>query len=222
MRNQEGVTLVVAVVLLAAVTFVSFSISTVIVREIGSARLVLRTEPAISGANSGGEIGLFRLLRETGGSSASGSTPQSGASYQVTSNLYDDPYEFSITDGAKIRIGLFDAETTTKQTNNYQSVMVTSTANNPFKVAVYSWNDTKNSYCAKQTISQNGQYSCGLNAVDDRYIIEIEPSGNNAAGQISATRDNGSRGVPSDSPEMDVLGQSGNVQRKIKIDLEPQ
>lgn len=221
MKNQQGVTLVVAVVLLAGVTFVSFSISTVIIREIASARLVLLTEPAISGANSGGEIGLFRFLREIGGTSTSGSTPQSNATYQVTPDLYDDPYVFNIANGAKIRVGLFDAETTTKQTNNYQSVTITSTANNPFEVAVYSWDDTKNSYCAKQTISQNGQYSCSLNAVDDRYIIEIEPTGNNASGQISAIRNDGSRGIPSDSPNMDVLGQSGNVQRKIKIDLEP-
>lgn len=216
--NQGGVTLVIAVVMLAAVTFISFAISTVIIREIGAAQLILRTEPAISGANSGGEIALYRLLRELGGTTTSGTTPQSGASYEVSPRLYVNPYSFSINDGRELRIGLFDAERSTKKTGNYQSSSVQNLGSGPFRVTIFSWSDTATPICPTQMLVQGSSMSCPLNhPTDDRYIVVIAPTANQAAGEIRATREDGSLGVPADRPEMEVVGRSGNVQRKLEI-----
>src|SRR3989344_4131661 len=91
-RSQEGVTLIMALVMLAVTTFISFSLSVVVVREIKGARLILQTEPAISGANAGGEGGLYQYTRQTGFTTLSGSLPQSGVDYEIKTELFDDPY----------------------------------------------------------------------------------------------------------------------------------
>ena len=51
--SEEGVTLVISIVMLGTLTFISFGLSTVILREIQASRLILTSEPAFAGANAG-------------------------------------------------------------------------------------------------------------------------------------------------------------------------
>ncbi len=208
-----------AVVMLAAVTFVSFSIATVMIREITAARLVLKTEPAISGANAGGEIGLYRLFREVGGTTASGNLLLSGASYNVETDLYDKPYYFQIPAGSDARVALYDAENLNNPNTGYTSVVITNDASaqsNPVKVEIASFADV-NTLIYSQTIGSGQTQSFSLNSIDDRYLIVITPTGNfSASGQITAQP----KGVPSDIPVIKSTGTYGEVQRKIEINLE--
>ena len=214
----------VSMVILASTTFISFALSSIIIREIRNAQIILRTEPAISGASSGGEIGIFRLVREVGGTSTSGTTPQSGASFSVVSDLYDLPYLFSTSGGEALQIGLYDAERPNNQNANYGTVTIINDAgSDTISVQVYSWGDLETAVWSSSISPGSSGTSPSLNSVDDRYLVVIDPvSGNgSASGQARATDNGGaSKGVPSPAPGIDVTGSNGNIQRKIEIDFQ--
>lgn len=228
LKEQQGVTLIISLVLLASVSFVTFAISTLILREIAGARLILQTEPAISGANSGGEIALFRLARGSGNIDSSGSLLASNANYQIVSDLYDDPFPFSIASGGELRVSLYDASDPNNLSANFGSVTVTnnpSGQSNPLKLQIFSFGDLTTGLCGTTggaTIGTGQSLVCAtLNSADDRYLLILTPTGNNSAsGQIQTTNNQGaSRGVPSIFPELEITGTRGNVQRKIQIRL---
>ena len=226
-NRQEGVTLIIAVIMLAAVTFISFSLSAVILREINAAQLILKTEPAISAANAGGEVGLYRLMRGLGQTSVAGSTPQSGATYQVDSDLYDDLYLFFVEEGEVIRVGLYNAEDISDQNADYGRVLLNnySSRSGPLKVTVYSWSDSGNpiASCDGATVVSGDSLSCSLDKPDDRYIVEIEALGQDVRGEISAFNNAGtSKGVPANVPTLEVTGRNLDVFRKIEINLQNQ
>lgn len=221
-QDQNGVTLILSVVLLAVVTFISFSISSIVIREIVGGRLALRSEPAISAANSGGEVGLYRLFRESGGTSSSGTLGQSNVTYQVTSDLYDDSYFFTAPIGGESRVLLYDAENTNNLAANYGFVKIILDSGSG--IANYSIVDWTN----VQTVLYSGILGAGnesawlsLNSADDRYILIIAPNSATAVSGSVTARDNSNqpKGIPSDSPKLDVRGTNGPVQRRIEINL---
>lgn len=224
MKNQEGVTLIISIVLLAAVTFISFSISTIAIREIGVSRLILRSEPAISGANSGGEVGLYKLLRETGGTTTSGNLSLSGASYDLVTKLYDnDPTAFTVASAEILNIGLYNPENINDKSQLYQSFDLTNTGQNAFRVSVASWSTPKTVFCSQTVPPGQSIPTCTLVfAGDGRYLISVDPSGAAAAGTISALHTDGSRGAPATTPTLDVTGTSGTVERRIQINVSSQ
>lgn len=228
MKQEQGITLIISVVLLAAVTFVSFSLSTVILREISAAQLVLRSEPALSGANSGGEIALFRIQRELGNTAQTGSLSGSGATYTVTPDLYVDTYNFSIPcTTAELQVPLYDVENTYNVNADYGSATVTyNTGGCQLAVSYFSWTTPNNNLCQQTLVSSQNTTCSALNAGDgdDRYIISLKPQGGtgNAEGTITAKANNlsSTRGIPSETPNFVITGGSGNVERRIEIRLE--
>lgn len=223
---EDGVTLVISIVLLASVTFITFALSTLLLREIGATRLILLTEPALSGANAGGEVGLFRLFREVGSVGTSGQLQQSGASYEIVPDLYDDPYLFTVAPQATITVGLYDAENPANKATGYGSVTIINNnilTSRPINVTIVSWADPSTILCGFNLGVGQSQTCSALNSMDDRYLITITNTANsgNATGQIQAFDESGQpKGVPSASPDLQVTGRSGQVQRKIEIILE--
>lgn len=231
LRNgQSGVTLVISIILLASVTFISFALSTLILREIGAARLILRTEPAISGANAGGEVAIYRLFRESGNVAATGGTlSQSGAVYDIVADLYDNPYLFSIPPNKTISVGLYDPENPNNQVTGYGSVTITNNAGgSTIRISLVSWSDPGTELCGLTISAGAAPYTCpSLSSLDDRYLLTIENIPGcpacNATGQVRALDDGTPpqpKGVPSDSPTLQVTGTSGEVERKIEINIE--
>lgn len=219
-NSESGITLIISIVLLAAVTFISFALSTIIIREIRSAQVILVTEPAIAGAASGGEIGLFQLFRETGNTNISGTTPQSGASFDIEPDLYDDPFPFTVQAGQELQVSLHDAERLTNQNANYGSFTLTADeSSSPLRIEVYSWADTTDRFCTTTVTAGNSSTCSALTAADDRYIIAITALGQGTgSGQITATDNSGlRRGVPSGAQTLEVTGSNQSVQRKIQI-----
>lgn len=217
--KESGVTLILAVVMLAAITFVSFSLSTIVIREIGGARVLLKTEPAISGALAGGEVGLYQLMRELGGTTTSGSTSPGGASYQVVSDFYDDPYLFTST-GTQVVVGLFNVENPNNRNPGYQSITIQNNGGStPIKVNVISWSDPGNPVVADVVLSGGSILQRDLSRVDDRYLVVMEPV---VAGSFAGSLSAPSLGVPSDNPGIDVTGINQDVRRKIEINLQLQ
>lgn len=237
-KTQEGVTLVISIVMLAAVTFVSFSLSALILRGIVGARLLLKSEPALSAANSGGEVGLYRFQRAQGSLDISqGTLSQSTATYDLASDLYDDPYlltsdAVSCGDTTAFWIPLFDPANWQNTAANYGSVTINNTGQCPFRFRVFSFGNSEIILCNTATVGVgSGQKTCNnLSGVatqegsDDRYILEITPNGSASQifGATITAKTNDlvtSRGVPSDSPTLRVIGKSGEVQRKIEIEI---
>mgnify|MGYP001592188660 CR=1 FL=1 len=216
-QNQSGITLLVAVVLLAAVTFISFSVSTIIIREIQSGRLTLRSEPALSAANSGGEIGLYRLFRGESPVNTEGTFSGSNVSYEVAAQLYVSNYSFQVNPGPEVAVvALYFVEDIEKITGNYDSVTISlQSSSGPANFRIVNWTSAEtNIYNGPLFVGANGPYL--LNSSDDRYVIYILPTGTSKVkGSISAEP----LGVPSDSPTLDVKGTNGPVQRRIEITL---
>lgn len=225
-KAERGITLVISVVLMASVTFISFSISTLLLREIMATRLVLQTEPAISGANSGGEVALFRLLRGAGNVGTTGTLAQSNVNFQVDPRLYDIPYTFSIPAGGTLTIALYDAENPDNLAAGYGYLRVINNASQqsrPINFQVVSWGEPDETICSKN-LGTSQEYVCtALTRSDDRYLITIQNTSGSgtATGAIHAYSEDGQeKGVPSSSPDMRVTGQSGNAVRKIEINLQ--
>ncbi|TSA45722.1 hypothetical protein D4R52_01915 [bacterium] len=224
--NEDGVTLIMAIVILSVVTFISFALSTLVLREIGIAKVAIRTEPAISAANAGGEIGYYRFIRGKGSVDTTGSTPYSGGSYAVTSQLYSNPYIFNIAPaggGANQAVRyLYDPLYPNNPSADFGSVTVTNTGNKPFAITVYSLADLANPICPKTSnLNRNESTTCNLNSpVDDRYSVVFDWNGNSTiAGQMTATNSAGAaKGVPADVPGLSVTGTNGDIQRKIQIE----
>ena len=61
--NQQGVTLLMAILLLAAITSISFSLATVLFIEVRNSQDLLHTSSALYGANGVAEQALFNLRR---------------------------------------------------------------------------------------------------------------------------------------------------------------
>lgn len=222
--QESGATLIIALILLASVTFISFALSTVIIREMKAARLILETEPALSGANSGGEVALYRFQRSFGGSGSQGSLPQSNASYTVATDFYDDSYDFTVQANEILKISLYDAENIANVQPGYSSVRVANTTGQPIKANVYSWATPSAPLCVFNSIPAGNNSICSnLNAgADQRYIVEVERQGaGSATGQLTALGVGGEvKGIPAAVPQMTVTGSSGGTQRRIQIRLQ--
>lgn len=214
----------VSIVLLASVTFISFSLTTVIIREVGAARLLVRSEPAIASADSGVEIGMYQLFRESGAISQSGSLPGSGATYVITPDLYDNPYVFTNATST-FQVALYDPTNPDNQAAGYGTVKVTNAAgSNPIKVDVFSYGDLVIPVCSSPSIPAGNSYTCPasgtLQSADDRYLVRTQVTAGTASGEIDTTDDaGGPKGVPSAIPQLQVTGQSGNVQRRLDVKL---
>lgn len=224
-QGQKGVTLIIAVVMLASVTFVSFALSSVIIREIRVARILLKTEPAISGANSGGEENLYRFIRKQG-LVTSGSLPQSAVNYQVTPDFFDNPYNFTIAANSFGRIALYDPENPTNPAANYGTIRIVNNGpsiSRPILYQVYSLGNLSTAICSGTVGVSQTSPVCNLNSADDRYIVDLQLSGfgsGGASGSITVMDNGGNpKGAPADVPKMEVLGSVGEVRRKIEINL---
>lgn len=221
--SQDGITLVISIVMLAAVTFVSFALSAIIIREIGVARVILRTEPAISAANSGGEVAMYQLFRGSGNIPTSGEVSQNGTTYQIVTNLYNDNYFFQASGGQQISVALYDPANPDSKITNFDSYTITNDAGSqPIQTSVVSWSDADHPFCIQTIPNGSSPYTCDeLNRPDDRYVIYIQPQGGptkTSTGQITAQDKNDEViGIPADYPTLDITGSSNGVQRKIQI-----
>ena len=222
--DQKGVTLVISMIMLGTVTFISFSLAAIILREIKTARLILASEPAISGANAGGEVGIYKFIRSLGNVGvANPPLPQSGAAYQVAPDLYDDPFPYTVDSQKTINVGLYDAENINNQTSRvYGSVQIFLTAGGPVRVTVYSWSTPTGPVAGCDdrllTFGTSPLTCTPLNGADKRYVVSIVDQNNGATGNVKGFAPDASPlGVPSDAPVLDVTSTSGKTERKIRI-----
>ncbi len=222
--SQSGVTLIVAVVMLAAVSLASFTLSSIILRDIKSATLIKNSTTAIAGAYSGSEVGLYRLQRNLGGVSMTNQTlSESGASFDVIADLTDDPLPVSaITTAGDTVINLYNVENVDATDTGIRSITVTNTGTRPLRVNVLSWADASNIICPWPSIPSGQSRTCsGLTGPDFRFqlLLQVNGTGTGTASIQAFTAGGVPVGLPSTSPMFDATGRLGQTNHRIRIRL---
>jgi len=220
------VTIIIAIVLLATISFVSFSLSSVILREIRAARLVQNSEPALASANSGGEVSLYRLQRNIGGISVSGVAMQSsGATFDVVPDLTDTQFPFTATANDAF-VSIYNPDSLTTADTGARSVRVTNNGPRHADIWVRPWSNSETVRCFFNNVNPGDSRTCNLLGPDYRYQIHIQRTGGggqNALGFVEAftgpDATGSALGIPSASPVLDVTGRHSEVQRKIRVNL---
>ncbi len=222
--RQSGVTIVIALVLLATIGFISFSLSTVVLRSIRFSRVLQNSEIALAGANSGSEVSLFRFQRNIGNIGVINSPLQSGASYDVLPNLSIEIYTQAVSQGQPAYINLYDPENINSTAPGFQTVRITNAGPNNVDIDVIPWSNAGTITCSFSNVGSTSR-TCPTSGVlpPDRYqiFVRMHSSGNQSATvRVTATGAGGqAKGIPSRTPSIDVVGKISDVKRKIRVDL---
>ncbi|OGE82821.1 MAG: hypothetical protein A2846_00675 [Candidatus Doudnabacteria bacterium RIFCSPHIGHO2_01_FULL_49_9] len=224
---EAGVTLIMAIVLLAAVSLTSFTLSSVILREVESAGLIQDSAPAIAGAYSGGEVGLYILQKNVGSIDLSNqSLSDGGASFDIISDLTDDPLLVTVVDTQNGYINLYDPENYEEQDTGIRSIEVTNNDGRPLKVEIFSWGDGGTAVCGTDNLPSGGTsasvLTCsGLIGPDYRYqiILDVNGTGTSNVSIRAFAADGSSIGSPSASPGFEATGRLGRVNHRIRVNL---
>lgn len=230
-RWQFGVTLILAVVILASVSVISFSLGGLVLREISSSRQLAQSEPVIISAEAGGESALFFRIRKLSAYSqicpaASQQTLSSGAQFAVCSDLYDNPYIFA-TSFDKVEVVVLDKpEDPGNPAADYGSVTITATSGTAVLLKAEAFD--LNSPSAPPLTATIGVPGSGTLSLDPAksYALFLYPCGSppcssgNVSGSITGTASDGSpKGIPSKSPTIESTGSRGELIRKLEIFL---
>lgn len=222
---QSGVTIVIAIVLLATIGFISFSLSTVVLRSIRFSRVLQNSEIALAGANSGSEVSLFRFQRNIGNIAVVNSPLQSGASYDVLPNLSTLVYTQAIAQGQPAYINLYDPENINSTAPGFGSVRITNLGPNNVDADVYPWSNAGVNTCSFSNIGSGSSRTCPAagSLPPDRYqiYVRMHSQGNQSATvEIRAFDSAGEpKGIPTKTPTIDVVGKISDVKRRIRVDL---
>ncbi len=219
-ERQEGVTIIIAIILLATISFISFSLSTLILRGIQFARVLQNSELALSGANSGGEISIFRFQRNAGSISVTNSPLANGALFDVYPNLTTFSYTDAVLSGVQSIINLYDANNINVTDPGFRSVKITNTGSPAIKADVFSWSDSTTNLCSFNNITSGNFRTCALGA--DRYQIIVQLQGGGSQSSVSVEGfDSGGApiGIATQDPTIEIVGKTSDVQRRIRVDL---
>lgn len=91
-KDQRGVTLLLAILVLSAVTAIVFSVAAIAVNETRVSGDLLKTDPAITAAEAGTEDLLYYAVRGVGSYSSDCSAPSTSTLNGVTLSLCANPY----------------------------------------------------------------------------------------------------------------------------------
>lgn len=221
--SEDGATIIVALVLLTTIGFISFSVSTVLLRGIRISRILQNTELALSGANSGTEVSLYRFQRSAGGISVSNQNmDSSGASFTVIPDLTDDTFNFSVASPNQAIISLYNPEDINAADPGYRSVVINNTSGSPIRVDVISWDNAGAVICNFSSIPSPQTGICDVQAGKYQVIVEVN-GGGSSTGTVRGWSGSGGTGtligIPSANPIIDVIGKMTDVQRRIRVDL---
>jgi hypothetical protein len=231
---NRGITLITAVMVLALVTAVSFSISALALREIQLSRQLANSEPAIISAEAGAETAMFFRIRKlptytTACPNVNTQTLSSGTTFfSFCSDYYDNPYIFHTFTTNNEVILLFDPINNTNQAAGYSALDITATSTvggvNLMQVKAYDINQPSGQNCGTNpvcsTFSVPGTGSINLNP-NKSYAVFLVPVTSGEVGGYLTGRDAGNNiiGVPSKSPRLSSTGYKSSVLRKLEVIL---
>jgi len=246
--SQSGITLILAVLILAAVSALSFSLGALAIREIKSSRQLLHSEPALTAAEAGGETALFFRTRgldqykEVCPTTTSGNLSSGSASFEVCSDLYDDPFNFS-TAYNDIDVVILDNPLDTSDPRaGYSSVTISPTAGTATVIRAFAYDLANPSVCPVDSFPISVPGTGTLSGLDPNksYAVFIYPCGDTAceagkpkipscasgtaSGTMTGVANIGAdsfNGIPSESPKINSTGRKNNLLRRLELLLNP-
>lgn len=241
-KNSAGITMLLAIFVLAASSIISFSLGTLVIREIMASRQQSKSESVISSAEGGAETALFfqqRGLTTTGNVSVCPNTLHqdmpafSGTiSYDVCSNLYDNPYIFTSSfdnvDVVLLNNPLDPANLAASA--GYENLHFSITSGDALGVQadVFDLNDPAFDPSAPfRSVSGSVPGSFSITGLDPNksYVIFVYPCLGTPPsctfGSVNGyvTANGGSKGIPTKNPSVDSTGKSESLIRKLRIML---
>lgn len=220
--SQSGVTLILAMFILTAVVAVSFSLGSLVIREIRSSRYLSQSEPTILTAEAGAETGLFFRLRkistvnkECGTAVDSESLAGIGSRFEVCSDFYDKPYYFTTQPGA-VEVVMLINPTDETLAGGYDSIVIgidPGVSASSLDIRAYNLDDPTETVTVSGIIGD--EVILGGLYLTKSYAVFLVPTGGEATGFIW-DRDY-VRGIPSKNPKTFSTGKKGDLIRKLQV-----
>ncbi|MBI4053806.1 MAG: hypothetical protein HY397_00575 [Candidatus Doudnabacteria bacterium] len=234
-ESNAGVTLLTAVMVLAAVTAITFALSTLTLKEIRASRQLAQSEPAILSAEAGAETALFFRIRELTTYNNVCPTlvtqvlPSGSSNFSFCNQLYDNPYIFATDSANNEVVLLFDPLNPANPSAGYGSITVNATSSTAFvpsiQLRIYDLDlaaspDVCSSNPICTTVAIPGSAAVPLNPSKSYAIFLIPTSPGTAGGVIQGfDGSGGSLGIPSKNPKVSSTGAKANLLRKLQVIL---
>lgn len=217
-----------SIMILATTSLLSFSIGTLVLRELKSSRQFSQSEPAYGSAEAGAETGLFFHIRkldeynEICPSTDSG-TLSSGSGFEICSNLYDDPFYFNTTTDNVKAILLFNPLDQSDPAAGYSQISITATSGTAVVLTASAYNlDDPEEEAITVSVGVGGGPST-LSGLDPNksYAVFLDPGGISlsANGSVTGITGGGATGIPSETPTLESTGNKNNLLRKLRVKL---
>ncbi len=231
-RGQEGVTLLLTLMIMAALSAIVFSISAIALNEVRTSKSESGSEPAITAAQGEAEEQLFTNVRGLNTSCASAGSEvfsSSGANTSfTTSYYYNGAYNFSIPSGGEQDFYLYNP-CNQALAPGYTSVTIQeqSTSVGTATVHLCSWTNTDckdNGDLASQSLSPGGSVSFGRGTIstNTQYVISVIYSVSSSSGVFSisaASRNTLQNGIPSNQVTIITTGSKDGTTRKLQTEV---
>lgn len=230
-----------AIFILSATTVITFSIGALALREIVASRQLIKSEPAIVSAEAGAETALYFQLRKIYSAEVTTSCPTlktltlpSGATVQVCSNYFDNPYIFTSTSEEVETVLLYDPTDLSSVAAGYTSLYVVANSGSAgVTQMLVDVRDTSNPSVAASLWPVAVPGSVTVSGLDagKSYAVFLYPcgspagspptcsSGNTVSGSV--TGNGGTKGIPSKNPSLESTGVFGDMLRKLRVQLSP-
>jgi Tfp pilus assembly protein PilX len=188
-NKQSGVTLLLAVLILSGMVLVTLAVATFSIQEMRSSRASLITEPAINAAESGAELGLWNLKRDSVSAITNCSSSQISQSFPSSKSIMGYCKSFTgatyaVTNAAPVAVYLYDPDDINGDVDlhlmadPYSTLTVNNTGNNSVSVRVYYIDN--NDAVTDAVLS----YSVSANTPDTRNLPGQVPLGNEGRMQV--------------------------------------
>jgi len=222
--NQKGTTLLLSILVLAAITAIVFSISSIAVNEIQTNSDITKTEPVLKADEGIGEDALFKLLH--GSSSMAPCTSPStqtlnGVAVSLCAGAYlASPYTFDMVANDQKDLYLVNP---TSQTSapGYTSASVTITGgiNGTIYLCTIDIVDCPSAPAQTRVLNPSSQptWSSALDPSTKYQLIIVNGSGGVGSYSVSTAPN----GLPSGTTTIQAVGARDGITRKLQI-LVPQ
>lgn len=228
-EDQRGVTLLLSILILSAVTAIVFSVAAIAVNETRVSGDLLKTDPAITAAEAGTEDLLYYAIRGVGTYSSDCTAPTTstlnGVTLSICANPYlANPYQFTV--GPKV--GTVNGERdfflynpiTQGGAPGYTNISITLLSGVSGTVDICSWTNT-NCVGAPDVVSlafttgQNKAQVLNPNIANGYQVIFLNTNTTSDGFTVTTTP----TGMPSGTVTLQATGSNNGVTRKIQTIL---
>jgi hypothetical protein len=233
-KGQEGVTLLLTLMIMAALSAIVFSISAIALNELHTADNELSSEPAITAAEGVAEEQLFlneRAVNTACNTSGSEQFTQSGVSTTYLNSFYNNgAYNFGVSPNAEQDFYLYNPCNQGSNTApGYTSVtlQLQNGASASATVSLCTWGNTNcsgNPDITSRTLSPGGTvtFDSGVINPNNQYVIAVNYGNGSASGNFSiqTTSNNANiTGIPASSVTIITTGSKNGSTRKLQTQL---